>query len=90
MRGFGQWADYSVVTAELSGLMKLDKSIDDIRQHLGVLGFTGWTGMGIMETAKPKRVKMCWYLLPVWLLALRPARLPKSWVSCLRHGRWCR
>ena len=53
VRGFGQWADYSVVTAELSGLMKLDKSIDDIRQHLGVLGFTGWTGMwGIMETGE--------------------------------------
>ena len=55
VRGFGQWADYSLVTAELSGLMKLDKSIDDIRQHLGVLGFTGWTGMwGIMETGEAK------------------------------------
>lgn len=56
VRGFGQWADYSVVTAELSGLMKLDKSIDDMRQHLGVLGFTGWTGLwGIVETGRAKK-----------------------------------
>ena len=63
VRGFGQWADYSVVTAELSGLMKLDKSIDDIRQHLGVLGFGAGLACGALwKPAKPKRVKMCWYL----------------------------
>lgn len=55
VRCFGQWAEYSVVTAELSGLMKLDADIEDLRQHLGALGFNGWTALwGITETAKAK------------------------------------
>ena len=55
VRGFGQWAEYSTVTAELSGLMKLDPNVDDIRQHLGVLGFNGWTGYwGIVNTGQAK------------------------------------
>jgi NADPH-dependent curcumin reductase CurA len=55
VRGFGQWADYSIVTAELSGLMKLDPTIDDLRQHHGVLGFNGWTAYwGIVNTGQAK------------------------------------
>lgn len=52
VRGFGQWAEYAVVQPELAGLMKVDDSIADIRQHFGVLGFNGWTALwGIRETA---------------------------------------
>ncbi|MEO0440875.1 MAG: NADP-dependent oxidoreductase [Pseudomonadota bacterium] len=52
VRGFGQWAEYAVVQPDLAGLMKVDESISDIRQHFGVLGFNGWTALwGIRETA---------------------------------------
>jgi NADPH-dependent curcumin reductase CurA len=55
VRGFGQWAENSVMQPELAGLMKVDDSIDDIRQHFGVLGFNGWTALwGIRETAGVK------------------------------------
>ena len=74
VRGFGQWADYSVVTAELSGLMKLDKSIDASAFGCPWLR----TGLVMRHYGKreTKQVKMCWYL-PVGLLAWWPARLPK-------------
>ena len=53
VRGFGQWADQAIIHAELGGLFKLDDSIDDIRQHFGVLGMNGWTALwGLAETAK--------------------------------------
>ncbi|QJB69554.1 NADP-dependent oxidoreductase [Parasphingorhabdus halotolerans] len=53
VRGFGQWSDQSVVHAELGGLFKLDDSVEDIRQHFGVLGMNGWTALwGLIETAK--------------------------------------
>lgn len=52
VRGFGQWAEYAVVQPQLAGLMKVDDSISDIRQHFGVLGFNGWTALwGIRQTA---------------------------------------
>lgn len=52
VRGFGQWAEYSVMQPELAGLVKVDDSVDDIKQHFGVLGFNGWTALwGIKETA---------------------------------------
>lgn len=55
VRGFGQWAEYSIVTAELSGLMKLDPDVDDVRQHLATLGFNGWTAYwGILHTGQAK------------------------------------
>lgn len=56
VRGFGQWADYSLVDTETSGLMKVDSTIADIKQHFGVLGFNGWTALwGIEQTAAVKR-----------------------------------
>ena len=52
VRGFGQWAEHSVMQPELAGLVKVDDGIEDIRQHFGVLGFNGWTALwGIKETA---------------------------------------
>ena len=52
VRGFGQWSDQAIVHAEMGGLFKLDDSIDDIRQHFGVLGMNGWTALwGLTETA---------------------------------------
>ena len=55
VRGFGQWAEYSVLQPELAGLVKVDDNIDDIKQHFGVLGFNGWTALwGIKETAAVK------------------------------------
>lgn len=53
VRAFGQWADYSTVTPEMSDLRVLDTSVDDIRQYFGVLGMNGWTALwGMQETAK--------------------------------------
>lgn len=53
VRGFGQWADYSRVTPETSGLIKLDDSIADPRQHFGVLGMNAWTAYaGLVEVAR--------------------------------------
>ncbi|MEO9468129.1 NADP-dependent oxidoreductase [Parasphingorhabdus sp.] len=55
VRGFGQWAEYAAVQPELAGLVKVDDTIADIKQHFGVLGFNGWTALwGIQETAAVK------------------------------------
>ncbi|MGE4431682.1 MAG: NADP-dependent oxidoreductase [Sphingobium sp.] len=55
VRAFGQWAEKSVVRPELSGLVKLDESVSDPRQHLGVLGMNGWTALvGITEVGRAK------------------------------------
>lgn len=55
VRGFGQWAEHSLMAPELAGLMKVDSEIEDIKQHFGVLGFNGWTALwGIEETAAVK------------------------------------
>ena len=55
VRAFGQWADYSLVRPELSGLTLLDESVADVRQHLGVLGMNGWTALvGIEEVARTR------------------------------------
>ncbi len=55
VRGFGQWAEHSVLQPELAGLVKVDDGIDDIKQHFGVLGFNGWTALwGLQETAGVK------------------------------------
>lgn len=43
VRGFGHWATHSVVDPALSGLMVLDPSVRDIRDHFGTLGLNGWT-----------------------------------------------
>ncbi len=52
VRGFGQWAEHAVIEPELAGLVKVDASISDIKQHFGVLGFNGWTALwGLQETA---------------------------------------
>ena len=56
VRCFGQWGDFSLVTPEASGLVKLDDSIADIRQYLGVLGMNGWTALwGLAETTKAQK-----------------------------------
>lgn len=55
IRAFGQWADYSVVSPALSGLSVLDETVDDPRQHLGVLGMNGWTAyVGITEAGRTR------------------------------------
>jgi NADPH-dependent curcumin reductase CurA len=55
VRGFGQWAEYSLVAPELAGLEKVDESIADIRQHFGALGMNAWTAyVGIAEVGKAK------------------------------------
>lgn len=52
VRGFGQWAEHSIVEPATAGLAKVDPSVADIRQHFGVLGFNGWTALwGLQETA---------------------------------------
>jgi NADPH-dependent curcumin reductase CurA len=43
VRGFGHWATHSLVDPALSGLMVLDTSVRDMRDHFGVLGLNGWT-----------------------------------------------
>jgi NADPH-dependent curcumin reductase CurA len=55
VRAFGQWADYSCVIPDMTGLVKVATDIADIRQHFGVLGMNGWTAhWGLHETAKIK------------------------------------
>ena len=55
VRGFGQWADLSVVTPEASDLRALDRSVPDVRQHLGVLGMNGWTAyVGVTEAGRAR------------------------------------
>jgi NADPH-dependent curcumin reductase CurA len=52
VRGFGQWADYSVVVPEMAGLAKLEP-IADARQWLGPLGMNAMTAYaGLVEVAK--------------------------------------
>lgn len=56
VRAFGQWADYSLVTPELSDLRKLDEGVSDARQYFGVLGMNGWTALwGLTETAHAQK-----------------------------------
>jgi NADPH-dependent curcumin reductase CurA len=55
VRGFGQWGDHSRVRPELSGLVALDRTVADPRQHLGVLGMNAWTAyVGITEAGATK------------------------------------
>lgn len=55
VRAFGQWADLSVVSPETSGLALLDETVEDVRQHLGVLGMNGWTAyVGITEAGRAR------------------------------------
>ncbi len=50
VRGFGQWSEYSIVSADEAGLTKLDPSIGDIREYLGTIGFNALTALwGIAE-----------------------------------------
>lgn len=43
VRGFGHWATHSLVDPAMSGLMVLDPSVRDLRDHFGTLGLNGWT-----------------------------------------------
>ncbi len=60
VRGFGQWSEYSIVSADEAGLTKLDPGIGDIREYLGSVGFNALTALwGIAEigqTGPGKRV----------------------------------
>lgn len=52
VRGFGQWADYSLVQPETAGLEVVDDTISDLRQHFGALGMNAWTALvGVQEIA---------------------------------------
>ena len=56
VRGFGQWADYSCVDAMQSALQVVDESVQDPRQHFGVLGLNAWTayvGLADAGAARP-------------------------------------
>jgi NADPH-dependent curcumin reductase CurA len=56
VRAFGTWSDYSLVDPVLSGAMRLDTTVADMRDHLGPLGMNGWTALWGIEqigTAKP-------------------------------------
>lgn len=49
VRGYGQWADYSVLLPELGNIWIVPR-IDDMRQHFAVLGPNGWTAyVGLTE-----------------------------------------
>lgn len=55
VRGFGHWATHSLVSPALSGLMVLDPSVRDIRDHFGVLGLNGWTAYcGLIDVLELK------------------------------------
>lgn len=53
VRGFGQWADFSVVTPALTGLDVVDASVHDPRTHFGALGMNAWTALiGVRDVAR--------------------------------------
>ncbi len=55
VRAFGFWADYSCVEPAASGLVIVDESVSDIREHLGALGLNAWTALiGLVEVARTK------------------------------------
>ncbi|MGY6550872.1 MAG: NADP-dependent oxidoreductase [Erythrobacter sp.] len=55
VRAFGQWGDYSVVDAALSGAIALEPSVADKRAWFGPLGMNGWTALwGIEQTGAAK------------------------------------
>ena len=55
VRAFGTWSDYSRVVPEATGLMKLDATVSDPREHLGALGMNAWTALvGMTDTAKAR------------------------------------
>ncbi|WP_179562545.1 MDR family NADP-dependent oxidoreductase [Sphingomonas sp. R3G8C] len=50
VRGFGQWARFSTVLPDAVGLVAVDESVADIRQHFGALGMNAWTAyVGVRE-----------------------------------------
>jgi hypothetical protein len=53
VRGFAQWADYSVVTPALTGLDVVDAGLTDPREHFGTLGMNAWTALiGVRDVAR--------------------------------------
>lgn len=50
VRAFGQWGDFSVVDAGLSGAIVLEESVADWRAWFGPLGMNGWTALWGIET----------------------------------------
>lgn len=55
VRAFGSWSDYSVMDPVMSGAVRLDQSVSDMRDHLGPLGMNGWTALwGIEQTGAVK------------------------------------
>jgi hypothetical protein len=53
VRGFGQWADYPVVTPALTGLDVVDANVADPREHFGTLGMNAWTALiGVRDVAR--------------------------------------
>lgn len=53
VRGFGQWAEHSIVTPALAGLEIVDAAMADPREHFGALGMNAWTALvGVQEVAK--------------------------------------
>ncbi|API59163.1 NADP-dependent oxidoreductase [Tardibacter chloracetimidivorans] len=55
VRGFGQWATYSTMLPDTAGMVALDESVADPREHIGALGMNGWTALvGVREVAAVK------------------------------------
>jgi NADPH-dependent curcumin reductase CurA len=79
VRAFGQWGDYSVVDAVMSGAIALDPAVADRRAWFGPLGMNGWTALwGVEQTgaAKPgERVLVSAAAGATGILAVQIARL---------------
>lgn len=55
VRGFGQWAQYSLVEPQTAALEKLDAGVADIKDYFGAIGVNAWTALwGLTETANAK------------------------------------
>jgi len=55
VRGFGQWAEYSLVEPETAALEKLDAAAADLKDYFGAIGVNAWTALwGLTETANAK------------------------------------
>lgn len=56
VRGFGQWAEHSTVRPGPAGLVRVDETLPDPRQHFGALGLnalTAWAGVVEVAGVRP-------------------------------------
>ncbi len=55
LRSWGQWADYSVIDPNAMFPSKVDDSVTELVNYVGILGANGWTAyVGVIETGRAR------------------------------------